>query len=193
MKAKQVSIASVNGRAIRQTYTLTQVVLTFVALILALIMAGPVEVAGQSHAVSHRAKKGSICGNPTAACRTSVTFQPHDLPFRVPANAVIFDTELFYAVILKSVRAPNDGCDVFVPESDRLQTQALFPDRKVFASRCAEPGELFYTNVSEKHRIMAVYAGTTLAEAKRVLEAVKATGKFPGANIRQMRTGFNGT
>jgi hypothetical protein len=193
MKAKQVSIASVNGRAIRQTYTLTQVVLTSVALILALIMEGPVEVAGQSHAVSQRAKKGSICGNPTVACRTSVTFQPHDLPFRVPANAVIFDTELFYAIILKSVRAPDGGCDVFVPESDRLQTQALFPDRKVFASRCAEPGELFYTNVSEKHRIMAVYAGTTLAEAKRVLEAVKATGKFPGANIRQMRTGFNGT
>jgi hypothetical protein len=194
MKAKQVSTACVNGRAIRQTHMPTQVALTSVALILALIMAGPVDVAAsQSHAVSHRANKGSICGNPTVACRTSVTFQPHDLPFRVLANAVIFDTELFYAIILKSVRAANDSCDVFVPESDRLQTQALFADRKVFSSRCAEPGELFYTNVSDKHRIMAVYAGTTLAEAKRVLQAVKATGKFPGANIRQMRTGFNGT
>jgi hypothetical protein len=194
MKAKHVSTASVNGRAIRQTHTPTQVILTSVALLLALIMAGLVDVAaGQSHAVSHRAKKGSICGNPTVACRTSVTFQSHDLPFRVPANVVIFDTELFYAIILKSVGATNDSCDVFVPESDRLQTQALFPDRKVFASRCTEPGELFYTNVSDKHRIMAVYAGTTLAEAKRVLQAVKATGKFPGANIRQMRTGFNGT
>ena len=41
---------------------------------------------------------------------------------------------------------------------------------------------------------MAVYAGTTLAQAKRFLNAVKATtGKFPGANIRPMRTGFNGT
>jgi hypothetical protein len=149
--------------------------------------------AGQSHAVRHRAKKGSICGNPVVACKTSVTFQPHDLAFRVPGNAVIFDTELFYAIILKSVSAPNDSCDVFVPESDRLQTQALFPDRKVFTSRCTEPGELFYTNVSDKHRIMAVYAGTTLAEAKRVLQAVKVAGKFPGANIRQMRTGFNGT
>jgi endonuclease V-like protein UPF0215 family len=56
-----------------------------------------------------------------------------------------------------------------------------------------EPGELFYTNVAENQRIMAVYAGATLAEAKRVLTAVKASGKFPGANIRRMRTGFNGT
>ena len=195
MKAKQDNTAGVNGRAIRQTRTPTQAVLKSAAFILALIMAGGlVYVApGQSHAVRHRAKKGSICGNPTVACKTSVTFQAHDLPFRVPANAVIWDTELFYAIILKSVRAPNDSCEAFVPESDRLQTQALFPDRKVFASRCAEPGELFYTNVSDKHRIMAVYAGTTLAEAKRVLQTVKATGKFPGANIRQMRTGFNGT
>jgi hypothetical protein len=41
--------------------------------------------------------------------------------------------------------------------------------------------------------MMAVYAGSTLAEAKRVLAAVKATGKFPGANLRRIRTGFNGT
>ena len=52
---------------------------------------------------------------------------------------------------------------------------------------------LFYTNVNPKFRIMAVYGGTTLAEAKRVLAAVKATGKFPGAYLRRMRTGFNGT
>jgi hypothetical protein len=148
---------------------------------------------GQSHATLRRAKKGAICGNPTVACKTSVTFQPHDLSFRVPTNAVIFDTELFYAVILKSVAAGDSACDVFVPETERLAAQALFPDHKVFASRCIEPGELFYTNISEKHRIMAVYAGTTLAEAKRVLSAVQATGKYPGANIRRMRTGFNGT
>jgi hypothetical protein len=148
---------------------------------------------GQSHATLRRAKKGAICGNPTVACKTSVTFQPHDLSFRVPTNAVIFDTELFYAVILKSVAAGDGACDVFVPETERLAAQALFPDHKVFASRCIEPGELFYTNVSEKHRIMAVYAGTTLAEAKLVLSAVRATGKYPGANIRRMRTGFNGT
>jgi hypothetical protein len=115
------------------------------------------------------------------------------LQFRVPANSVIFDTELFYAIILKSVPASEDDCNVFVPETERLEAQSLFPDRKVFASRCVEPGELFYTNVGSKHRMMAVYAGTTLAESKRVLDAVNATGKFPGAYIRRMRTGFNGT
>ena len=150
-------------------------------------------IQAQSRTSPGRAKKGAICGNPTLACKTSVTFQPHDLSFRVPANAVIWDTELFYAVLLKSVAAEEGNCDVFVPETERLAAQALFPSNKVFASRCIEPGELFYTNVSEKHRIMAVYAGTTLAEAKRVLSAVKATGKFPGANLRRMRTGFNGT
>ena len=153
----------------------------------------PAHTVGQSHAAPHRAKKGSICGNPTVACKTSVTFQPNDLPFRVPANSVIFDTELFYAIILKSVPSAEDDCSVFVPETERLEAQALFPDRKVFTSRCVEPGELFYTNIDSKHKIMAVYAGTTLADAKRALEAVKATGKFPGAYVKRMRTGFNGT
>jgi hypothetical protein len=148
----------------------------------------------QSHVANRaRARKASICGNPLVACKTTATFQPNDLPFRVPAHAVIFDTELFYAVILKSVSVTNDDCDVFIPEAERLRTQALFPDHKVFTSRCADPENLFYTNVSEKHRIMAVYAGTTLAEARRFLDVVKATGKFPGANVRSMRTGFNGT
>jgi hypothetical protein len=149
--------------------------------------------AGQSNASRHRAKKGSLCGNPKVACKTSVPFEQYDLPFRVPENAVIFDTELFYAIVLKSVPAKEEDCKVFVPEAERLPAQALFPDHKVFTSRCADVETLFYTNVNPKFRIMAVYGGTTLAEAKRVLEAVKATGKFPGANLRRMRTGFNGT
>jgi hypothetical protein len=150
-------------------------------------------VIAQSHAKGRRASAAAICGNPKVACKTSVTFQPHDLPFRVPANAVIWDTDPFYVVILKSMPANNDSCDVFIPETERLAAQELFPGHKVFASRCVEPGELFYTNVSENHRIMAVYGGTTLAQAKSVLASVNATGKFPGANIRRIRTGFNGT
>ena len=149
--------------------------------------------AGQSHASHQRARKASICGNPTVACKTTATFKPNDLPFRLPANSVIFDTELFYAIVLKSVPADEGDCNVFVPEAERLETQALFPDRKVFTSRCADIENLFYTNVNPKFRIMAVYGGTTLADAKRVLEAVKATEKFPAAYLRRMRTGFNGT
>ena len=154
-------------------------------------------VAQRRRATTH----ASICGNPRIACKTTATFQPNDLPFQVPKNAVIVDTMPFYAIILKSVAVSNDDCKVFIPESERLAAQALFPDHKVFSSRCTDPENLFYgdlnsrnvRNMSENHRIMAVYAGTTLAEAKRNLDAVKATGKFPGANIRRLRTGFNGT
>ena len=140
-----------------------------------------------------RGKRASICGNPRLACKTSVPFEPHHLPFRVPKNAVIYDTEPFYAIVLQSVSANYDNCELFVSEKERLAAQALFPDHKVFTSRCMEPGDLFYTNVSENHRIMAVYAGGTLADAKRVLPKIKATGRFPGAYVRRMRTGFNGT
>ena len=146
----------------------------------------------------HRTRHASICGNPTLPCKTSATFQPNHLPFRVAEKAVIYDTELFYAIILKSVGVSEDDCNVFVPESERLKAQALFPDHKVFASRCNDaslgPEDFyFYSNTNPKHRFMAVYAGTTIAEAQRMLSAVKATGKFPGANIRRMRTGFNST
>ena len=138
-------------------------------------------------------RHASICGVPTATCKTSATFQPYDLPFRLPENAVIYDTDLFYAVILKSISVPQDNCDIFVSERDRLAVQSLFPDRKVFASRCAEPGGLSYTNTSPKAQFMAVYAGMTLADANRTLATVKATGKFSGVNIRRMRAAFNGT
>jgi len=134
-----------------------------------------------------------VCGNPKIPCRTEYTFQPFDLPFRVLNPAVIYETELFYAVILKSKPAPDDNCDIFFSETERLSVQELFPDQKVFASRCADPENLFYTNTKRDHRILGVYAGKTLAEANRTLAAVKATGKFAGANIRRMRTGFNGT
>ena len=135
----------------------------------------------------------SVCGNPTLSCKSAATFEPNDLPFRMPENAVIYDTELFYAIILKSVKSPDDNCDVFVPENERLAAQAVFPDHKVFSSRCVEPGHLSYSNTSSKPQFMAVYAGTTLADANRMLSAVKATGKYPGANLRRMRAMMNGT
>lgn len=154
--------------------------------------------AAQSHVKAGTARTGAICGNPQLTCKTSIAFEPNDLPFRVPERSVIVDTDLFYAIILKSVRSKEEDCEVFIPETDRLAAQALFPDHKVFTSRCADPGMpgsgmLFYTNVNPNSKIMAVYGGSTPVEAKRMLEAVKATGKFPGANLRRMRTGFNGT
>jgi hypothetical protein len=168
-------------------------VLAFAAMALVIVSSLGGSAAGQSHASRKGVKRASVCGNPKIACKTVPTFDPYDLPFRVPENAVIFDTELFYAVILKSIPADEGDCDVFVSERERLEAQALFPDHKVFTSRCADVENLFYTNVNPKFRIMAVYGGTTLAEAQRMLAAVKATGKYSGANLRRMRTGFNGT
>jgi hypothetical protein len=138
-------------------------------------------------------KHASVCGNPKLPCPTTGTFDPWDLPFRLSRNSVIYDTELFYAIILQSMRADDSDCDRFIPERDRLAAQELFPDNKVFTSRCPDVETRMYTNVAPNTRFMAVYAGRTLADANRMLAAVKATGKYPRANIRRMRTGFNGT
>lgn len=166
-------------------------ILVVISFALGTITLGAI-AAGQSR-VARKRPRGSICGNPQVPCKTTATFNSNDLPFRVPENSVIFDTELFYAVILKSIATTEDNCEVFIPETERLQTQALFPDRKIFSSRCVDIENLFYAPVDPKYRIMAVYAGRTLPEAKRVLESVKATGKFRGAYVKQLRTGFNGT
>ena len=140
-------------------------------------------------------QKGAVCGDPTLTCKTGdATFEPHDLPFRLPARAVIWESETFYAVILKSIKASQDDCQIFVPEDERLAAQALFPRHKVFTDRgCGEPGETFYTGTQSSARFMAVYAGRTRAEANAMLARVKATGKFAGANLRRMSIGFNGT
>ena len=134
-----------------------------------------------------------VCGNPNLTCTSEIQFDPYALPFRFPANGVIYDTELFYAIILRSVPSPPDSCDNFIPEPDRLAAQILFTNNKVFTSRCAEPGQVSYTNTSPRAQFMAVYAGLTLAEANRMLATVQATNKFPGASIRRMRAVINGT
>jgi hypothetical protein len=111
----------------------------------------------------------------------------------MPANTVIWDSELFYAVMLKSVPFPAEDCDKFIPETERLEAQKLFPANKVFTSRCVEPGRYSYSNTDLNARFMAVYAGRTQLEARRMLATVRATGKFPGATLRRMRAMMNGT
>lgn len=139
------------------------------------------------------AKHLSICGNPNVSCATSIQFPPYALPFQFPQSSVIYDTDQFYAVILKSVSTSNNNCDNYISEQERLKTQTLFPNTKVFASRCAEPGEVGYSNTNPNTNFMAVYAGTSIVDANRMLATVLATRKFPGANIRRMRAMINGT
>lgn len=139
-------------------------------------------------------QRSVICGNPNERCAGMNNFRPFDLPFRLPARAVIYETQPFYAVILQSVRMRDyDDCNSFVSEEERLRAQALFPNNKVFASRCGEPGDVYYTNTTAKTQFMAVYAGASLADARRMLEMVRATRKYPGANIRRMQVGYMGT
>ena len=128
--------------------------------------------------------QGRVQGDPNVACG----FKPHELCFQTPQDGVAraeYYSEPFYAVILKT-SAP---CSVNEPE--RVQAQALFPRRKVFALRffCGEDVEenVRYTNVNEKYAFFAVYAGQTDKEAAGVLRDVKATRKFPGANVRKMQ------
>jgi hypothetical protein len=167
-----------------------RVIIALTILVLAVSIFSSSETSAQRR---RQTRHFAVCGNPNITCKSVRPFEPFELQFRLPENAVIWDTDLFYAVVLKSVKAPVDSCDVFVPESERLAAQTLFPNNKVFASRCFEPGGISYTNTSARAQFMAVYAGTTLANANRMLAEVKATGKFPGASIRRMRATVNGT
>jgi hypothetical protein len=139
---------------------------------------------------------GSVCGDPTAKCRLASDFQPFELAFdHGGPNSIIAESKPFYAVILRSVKLPEDqsGCDNKFPEAERLEAQALFPKNKVFAKRCDEPAQNFYTNVADNTTFLGVYAGLTLTQANAFLKKVEATGKFPGAVIRRMKVGINGT
>lgn len=168
--------------------------LAFVMLVAAVCASGLFNDAQAQRRRRRPPQRTVICGNPTERCSGGENFKPYDLQFRLPANAVIYETQPFYAVILRSVRMRDyDDCDHFVSEEERMKAQALFPNNKAFASRCSEPGDVYYMNVSEKTQFMAVYAGTTMSEARRVLEMVKATGQYPGANIRRMKASFMGT
>ena len=151
----------------------------------------PFTVSGQRD-VQKRAK---VCGDPTEACETKFEFEPHDISFEVPDDAVqIYETEEFYAVILASVRVTDANCETrFISEERRLETQELFPNNKVFASRCPDPGNLYYEPIDYRIQFMAVYAGKTKEEANELLATVKATGKFSDAFVRQLSAGINGT
>jgi len=143
-------------------------------------------------AAQHRL--GKICGDPHAPCGGREQFQPWELTFAFPRNAVVYESEYFYSIILKSakLKGQND-CEKSFAEDDRLRIQELFPKNKVFALKCSEPGGMFYTNVANDIVFLGVYAGKTRSQADLFLKTVKATGKFPGAAVRRMKAGINGT
>lgn len=115
-------------------------------------------------------------------------FKPHELCFETPKDEIAraeYYSEPFYAVMLKTI----ERCSL--SEKDRLLTQAMFPRNKVFATRfgCGDDAEenINYTNVSDKFGFIAVYAGPAEEDAAKLMLEVRATGRFPGANMRKMQ------
>ena len=142
-----------------------------------LLLLAPAGARGQS-------APGRVCPDPARPCPG---FQPHDLSFRLPADGTAREENRsapFYAVVLRT--APRCSLD----ERERLAAQALFPDRKVFATRFECEGDvennLTYTGVDARRGFLAVYAGETRAQAVEVLARVRATGRFPCTSVRRM-------
>jgi hypothetical protein len=115
-------------------------------------------------------------------------FKSHELSFKTSNDGVAraeYRSEPFYAIILKTV----GRCSV--SEEERLKVQTLFLKNKVFSNRfeCDDNPEenVTYTNVNTRFDFIAVYAGSTLSQAKQLLAEVEATGQFPRANIRKMQ------
>ncbi|MDQ2745907.1 MAG: hypothetical protein M3T96_01435 [Acidobacteriota bacterium] len=164
----------------------------FQAILLIAWVAIPIGVNAQRRPV----KTAKVCGNPQIKCRTDASFfQPHELAFEIPKNnSVIVDSEFFYAIILKTVKLnSNTTCDNAISEDERLETQAVFPENKVFVLKCSGAGDIYYSNVADNVSFIAVYAGGNLTEANGFLKTVKANGKYKGANVRRMQAGINGT
>jgi hypothetical protein len=140
-------------------------------------------------------RKGQVCGDPTAACRSRENFQPFDLPFDQGKNFVVAESEYFYGVVLESVKLPDFGdCEhPSFKEDERLEIQQLFEHNKVFMLNCVESASNYYPGVTDQTAFIAVYAGHTLAEANKFLRSVYALNRFPGIRPRRMRVAVNGT
>ena len=146
-------------------------------------------------AAQKKAKRGKVCGDPTAACAKAQGFEPFELPFATGKDFLIYESEYFYGIVLKSKKLGDWGdCEhPSFAEPERLEVQEFFSKNKVFALNCTETDMNYYTGVAGQTAFIGVYAGRTLAEANKFLKKVQATGKFPGVKVRKMQIGINGT
>src|SRR5688572_15686863 len=132
-----------------------------------------------------RAADPVVCGDPARPCPG---FRPHDLSFPLPTDGKAraeARSAPFFAVLLRT------AARCAITEAERLEIQKLFPRHKVFATRfeCDDDPEnnVTYTKVSDKHGFVAVWAGPDRAAGAKLLAEVKALGRFPGANLRQLQ------
>ena len=137
-------------------------------------------------------RTGKVCGNPSLPCKNRSNFQPYELPFDTGRNYAIADSEFFYAAIVESRKIkPDEECDRVFTEQRRQEVQKMFPNNKVFALKCFEPGLNYYTNVADDVGFLGIYAGLTKVESTAFLKTIQS--KFPGAVLRRMQAGINGT
>ena len=139
-----------------------------------------------------RPRTGRVCGGPKEPCKGRSNFQPYELPFDTGRNYAIAESEMFYAIILESRKIDlARDCEDIYPERRRIDIQRMFPNNKVFALKCFEPGLNYYTNVANDVGFIGVFAGRTRPDATNFLKQVR--NKFPGAALRRMQAGINGT
>ena len=135
--------------------------------------------------------QGPLCPQPAVKCSSSYSFAPYQLPFVIKEKLVFgksYQSEEFYAVILKSVKSVGDPDCTIVTEEERLEAQKLWPTRKVFTSHLNCPEELvLYENVDRNFNFLAVYAGKTLKEAQRVLTQIKANPRYSQVYLKRTR------
>ena len=138
-----------------------------------------------------------VCGDPSAACAKRAMFHDDDIPFVYTENTPVAETAPFYAVIVRSAKlAPDQECEKTPEDFSRLSFQYLFPNNKDFVARgCYSIEHNFYTGVGDNVIALAIYAGTTKAEADKVLQRTKRLEFFDteDAFLLRITTGFNGT
>lgn len=164
------------------------------AVFLILLASAVITPAGETQPYQSTA---TVCGDPQASCETAVSANPYDLAFRLKKpqwNKTYFSVP-FYAVILASrpaveANSPDDDCGGYFSEAERKKAQALFPHNKVFTSRFGCYGNIGYTNVNSKFNFLAVYGGTSLAEAEKILAKAKKQPGWATANIRRLQVSF---
>ena len=132
---------------------------------------------------------GTVCHDPRVRCNSSYSFAAYQLPFTIKDKLIkTYKSHTFYSVILKSVKATGEPDCRYITENERLEVQAIWPTRKVFTSRHSCPEELvLYENTDQSFNFLAVYAGTGLSEARRVLSEVKTNGRYPQAYIKRFQ------
>lgn len=147
----------------------------------------------------------TVCSDPAVKCdHKQKHFDDWELPFKIPAKLAAnkpYRSSPFYAVMLKTFEIEDD-CDggefVIAVEKERKKLQKNEPGRKVFASyQCPNMGAVDYDFEGKmdaaKENVLignfiAIYAGTTRAEAEEMLAPLKKS--YPNAVIKKMTASF---